>query len=489
MLINDRLEILILKSLFYKEDFTRKVLPYIKPEYFEDDAEKKIFVEVSKFINSYGTIPTPEAIMIASTKDNKISEQEIVKVKEKLESLSPQGMENLDDAYLLKNTEEWAKNSAIYGAVYRAANILGDVKKPKAQILELINDALAVSFDSDIGHNYILNAEDRYAFYHSKEEKLKFDLKYFNAITKDGIARKTLNVILAGTGVGKSLVMCHFASSYLLEGKNVLYITLEMSEEKIAERIDSNLMDVPISDIESLPKDSFFKKIDKIRQKTAGKLIIKEYPTSSASTTHFRALLQELKLKKSFVPDIILIDYINLATSARIGAVGQNVNSYTYIKSIAEEIRGMAVEYDVPVWTATQLNRAGFTSSDVGLENTSESFGLPATADLMFALVSSEVLEKKGQLMVKQLKNRYHDVNFRKKWLIGVNKSKMRLFDLDDKAQEGLVDTGVAGTVNPSGRGFNPAEVDQEDDDIPSFDKTDFGRGDKASRFTSFKYE
>ena len=438
-----KLEQAILKNLVYNEEYLRKVLPFIKPEYFSDRTEKTIFNEITSFTNTYNTTPTIEAIGIAIKERRNLTDDEVQKSEEYLSEIEKIKEERTEVQWLIDKTEKFCQEKAIYNAVLGSISILDgkDKQNDKGAIPKILSDALAVSFDTAVGHDYLENSDERFEFYHRKEERIPFDLDYFNKITKGGLPAKTLNVALAGTGVGKSLFMCHVAAGCMVQGKNVLYITLEMAEEKIAERIDANLLNVTIDDLMDLPKDMYDKKVARVREKTTGKLIIKEYPTASASTIHFRSLLNELNLKKSFIPDIIFVDYLNICCSARIKA-GSNINSYTYVKSIAEELRGLAVEFNVPIVSATQTTRSGYTSSDPGLEDTSESFGLPATADLMFALISSEELEELGQMMVKQLKNRYSDPTHYKRFTIGVDRAKMRLYDVEQAAQVNIADSG-----------------------------------------------
>ena len=441
-----KLEQAILKNLVYNEDYLRKVLPFIKPDYFSDRTERTIFNEITSFTETYNSPPSTEALSIAVKEKNTFSDDEVKKCEDYIKEIEGSKETSTEIQWLVDKTEQFCQEKAIYNAVLGAISILDgkDKSKDKGSIPSILSDALAVSFDTTVGHDYLENSDDRYEFYHRKEERIPFDLDCFNKITKGGLPAKTLNIALAGTGVGKSLFMCHVAAGAMVQGKNVLYITLEMAEEKIAERIDANLLNVTLDDLIDLPKDMYDKKVNRVREKCTGKLIIKEYPTASASTTHFRTLLNELNLKRSFVPDIIFIDYLNICCSSRIKA-GANINSYTYVKSIAEELRGLAVEYNVPIVSATQTTRSGFTSSDPGLEDTSESFGLPATADLMFALISSEELEEMGQMMVKQLKNRYNDPTYYKRFTIGVDRAKMKLFDVEQSAQQGLADAGHQG--------------------------------------------
>ena len=436
----ERLEITILRNLIFNEDYARKVIPFIQPEYFEDRVEKIIFEETVKFIVKYGSSITVEALGIEIDNRRDLTETEN---KEIVELFSKLNDDPVDKQWILDTTEKWCRDRAIYIALMESIHIAdGDnEKKNRDAIPSILSEALSVSFDKNIGHDYLLNYEERYEYYHRKEDKIPFDLEFFNKITKGGLPNKTLNIALAGTGVGKSLFMCHCASSILLQGKNVLYITLEMAEEKIAERIDANLLNVPIQQLTDLPRQMFENKVTGIAKKTQGTLIIKEYPTASAHSGHFKALLNELALKKSFRPDIIFIDYLNICSSSRFKS-GSNINSYTLVKSIAEELRGLAVEFNVPIMSATQTTRSGFGSSDVELTDTSESFGLPATADLMFALISTEELEQLGQIMVKQLKNRYNDPTIFKRFVVGIDRAKMRLYDVEQSAQNDILDSG-----------------------------------------------
>jgi len=437
----DKLEVLVLRNLLYNEKYVRKVLPFIKSEYFEDYNQKVVFEEIVKFVGQYNQPATKEVLCIETEKRQDINDNSFKEVTELINYLEDEPSE-FD--WLINTTEKWCRDRAIYLALMESIQLAdgkADESKGRDAIPGILSDALAISFDTHIGHDYLIDYEERYESYHRKEDKVEFDLEYFNKITKGGLPNKTLNIALAGTGVGKSLFMCHVASSVLLQGKNVLYITLEMAEEKIAERIDANLLNVPIQDIVDLPKQMFDKKVINLANKTRGTLIIKEYPTASAHSGHFKALLQELALKKSFKPDIIFIDYLNICSSSRYRG-NSTVNSYSYIKSIAEELRGLAVESNLPIVSATQTTRSGFASSDVDLTDTSESFGLPATADLMFALISSDELEGLGQIMIKQLKNRYNDPTINKRFIVGVDRSKMRLYDCEQSAQEDIVDNG-----------------------------------------------
>jgi len=436
----ERIETTILRNLVCEEEFSRKVIPFIEPDYFENKTEKVIFQEISQFIVKYDAAITIEALNIEIENRTDLTETEIKEARETTKTFDDAPVDN---QWLLESTEKWCRDRAIYLALMESIHIAdgNDEKKNRDAIPTILSDALAVSFDNHIGHDYLQDYEERYESYHRKESRIQFDLEHFNKITKGGLPNKTLNIALAGTGVGKSLFMCHHASSVLLEGKNVLYITLEMAEEKIAERIDANLLNVNIQDITDLPKPMFDKKVNSIAKKTQGTLIIKEYPTASAHSGHFKSLLNELALKKSFRPDIIFIDYLNICASSRYAKTA-NVNSYSYIKAIAEELRGLAVEANVPIVSATQTTRSGYGSSDVDLTDTSESFGLPATADLMFALISTEELEALNQIMVKQLKNRYNDPTIYKRFIIGIDRAKMRLYDVEQVAQNDLVDSG-----------------------------------------------
>ena len=442
----ERIENTILCNLIYNEEYSRKVIPFIQPEYFENRIEKVLFEEIVKFIVKYESNITIEVLKIETENRSDVTETEIKELRELNSSLNyiPS-----DLTWLLDSTEKWCRDRAIYLALMESIQLADgqDSKKDRDAIPSILSDALAVGFDKNVGHDYLQDYEERYESYHRKEDLIPFDLEFFNKITKGGLPNKTLNIALAGTGVGKSLFMCHVASSVLLQNKNVLYITLEMAEEKIAERIDANLLNVNIQSITDLPKPMFDKKVNKLREKTQGNLIIKEYPTASAHSGHFKALLNELALKKSFKPDIIFIDYLNICASSRYKA-GSNVNSYSYIKAIAEELRGLAVETNVPILSATQTTRSGYGSSDVDLTDTSESFGLPATADLMFALISTEELEGLNQIMVKQLKNRYNDPTIYKRFVIGIDRAKMRLYDCEQKAQEDIIDNGQEDEYN-----------------------------------------
>ena len=436
----DRIETTILQNLIYNEEYSRKVIPFIEPDYFENKSERVTFEQIAEFIVKYGSAITIEALNIEVDNRTDLTETEVKEIRELNGFLTNTPV---DYQWLMDTTEKWCRDRAIYLALMESISLADgqDDAKGRDAIPSILSDALAVSFDNHIGHDYLEDYEERYELYHKKEDKIKFDLEFFNKITKGGIPNKTLNIALAGTGVGKSLFMCHVASSVLLQGKNVLYITLEMAEEKIAERIDANLLNVNIQNIVDLPKPMFDNKVNNLTKKTQGQLIIKEYPTAAAHSGHFKALLNELALKKSFRPDIIFIDYLNICSSSRYRA-GSNVNSYSFIKAIAEELRGLAVESNLPIVSATQTTRSGYGSSDVDLTDTSESFGLPATADLMFALISTEELEGLNQIMVKQLKNRYNDPTIFKRFVVGIDRAKMRLYDCEQSAQENIVDSG-----------------------------------------------
>jgi replicative DNA helicase len=436
----ERLEITILKNLIFNEDYARKVIPFIQPEYYEQRVEKIVFEEIVKFIVKYGSSITIEALNIEIDNRKDLTETES---KEIVELLSKLNDSPVDSQWILDTTERWCRDRAIYLALMESIHIAdgNDEKKGRDAIPSILSDALAVSFDNNIGHDYLLNYEERYDYYHKKENRLEFDLDFFNKITNGGVPNKTLNIFLAGTNVGKTLAMCHMASSFLLQSKNVLYITMEMAEEEIAKRMDANMLNVAINQLEDLPKSTFTNKASKLSEKTKGTLIIKEYPTASAHSGHFKALLNELSLKKSFRPDVIFIDYINICASSRFRA-GSNINSYSIIKSIAEELRGLAVEHDVPIFSATQTTRSGFSSSDVEITDTSESFGLPATADFLVALIATEELEGLNQIMIKQLKNRYGDKSIYKRFVVGIDRAKMRLYDVEQSAQNDILDSG-----------------------------------------------
>lgn len=435
------LEQTILRNLLTNEPYMRKVVPFLKKEYFEG-VYQHIFTEVTKFVGKYNKLPTLEAFKIEIDQSDRLTDQMYTHAIDILPNIFERKEEN--EQWLLDTTEKWCQDRAVYRAIMESISIIDGKheKLTKNALPDILQNALAVSFDTNIGHDYLENVDERYAFYHEQEERIPFDLDYFNRITKGGLPNKTLNIALAGTGVGKSLFMCHVAASALSQGRNVLYITMEMAEERIAERIDANLLNVPIDQLENMSQSMFKDRVRGIAERTNGKLIIKEYPTGQAHSGHFRALLMELKLKKKFVPELIFIDYLNICASSRMKSMGGAINSYTYIKAIAEEIRGLAVEFDVPIVSATQTTRSGYGNSDPGLEDTSESFGLPATADLMFALISNDELSSLGQIMVKQLKNRYNDPNVDKRFVVGVDRSKMKLYDVDETQQD-LVDDDV----------------------------------------------
>jgi len=449
-----------LSELISNENYARKVLPHMKVDYFSDRSERIVFEEIQKFVEKYNTLPNKTSIEIEIDTRRDLNEQDVKAVIDVVKSLEKDDDANLE--WLVETTEKFCKDKAVYNAIVEGIQIIDgkDKNRNVDAIPSILTDALAVGFDNSVGHDYLLDAESRFEFYHTVEEKIPFDLDFFNRITKGGLPPKTLNIALAGTGVGKSLFMCHMAANCMNQGRNVLYISMEMAEERIAERIDANLMNISMEDLHSLPKQMYDDKINKIIKNTTGQLVIKEYPTASAHSGHFRGLIKELAVKKSFKPDIIFIDYLNICASSRFKGAA-NVNSYMYIKSIAEELRGLAVETNVPIMSATQTTRSGYSNTDVGLEDTSESFGLPATADLMFALISSEELEERNQIAVKQLKNRYNDPTMNKRFVIGIDRAKMRLHDLDASEQEGLVDS------NQKEDTFNE----------PVFDNTDFGEG------------
>jgi replicative DNA helicase len=449
-----------LSELISNENYARKVLPHMKVDYFSDRSERIVFEEIQKFVEKYNTLPNKTSIEIEIDTRRDLNEQDVKAVIDVVKSLEKDDDANLE--WLVETTEKFCKDKAVYNAIVEGIQIIDgkDKNRNVDAIPSILTDALAVGFDNSVGHDYLLDAESRFEFYHTVEEKIPFDLDFFNRITKGGLPPKTLNIALAGTGVGKSLFMCHMAANCMNQGRNVLYVSMEMAEERIAERIDANLMNISMEDLHSLPKQMYDDKINKIIKNTTGQLVIKEYPTASAHSGHFRGLIKELAVKKSFKPDIIFIDYLNICASSRFKGAA-NVNSYMYIKSIAEELRGLAVETNVPIMSATQTTRSGYSNTDVGLEDTSESFGLPATADLMFALISSEELEERNQIAVKQLKNRYNDPTMNKRFVIGIDRAKMRLHDLDASEQEGLVDS------NQKEDTFNE----------PVFDNTDFGEG------------
>jgi len=438
--MNQSIEKTTLTNLICNEDYARKVIPFIKKDYFAVREERLLFEEILKFVEKYKKIPTKTSLSIEVESRKDLTQDDHEKIVKLISSLKPT---EVDLDWLVDTTEKFCKDRAIYNAIVEGVNIIDgkDKKRTPDAIPDILSDALSVGFDNSVGHDYLMDGQERYDFYHKKEEKIPFDLEFFNKITKGGLPPKTLNIALAGTGVGKSLFMCHVASNCLSQGKNVLYITMEMAEERIAERIDANLMNVSITNLPELPKRMFEDKLASIQKKTSGKLIIKEYPTASAHSGHFRGLIKELAIKKSFKPDIVFIDYLNICASSRFKG-GANINSYTIIKSIAEELRGLAVETGVPFMSATQTTRTGFVSSDIGLEDTSESFGLPATADFMFALIQTEQLQEIGQMQVKQLKNRYNDPTMYKRFVIGVDRNKMRLYDVESQAQEEIVDNG-----------------------------------------------
>ena len=459
-----RIEQTILKNLIQSDSFARKVLPFLKAEYFTETDEKTVFDEVSNYFDKYTKTPTIEALLINLENNTSLQDGILKSSKTIVKEIGSQQDETPQE-WLVDEAEKWCKDRAIYIAVMDSIEVLDEKsQRSRGDIPEILKDALSVSFDTHIGHDQLEDSEERWEFYHTEEEKIPFDLEYFNKITKGGIPNKTLNICLAGTGVGKSLFMCHMGASHLMMNKNVLYITLEMAEEKIAERIDANILNIPIQDLGEITKNQFGKKVEKLKTKTQGKLIIKEYPTASAHVGHFRHLLQELEIKKDFRPDIIFIDYLNICASHRIKP-GAGANSYTLVKSIAEELRGLAVEFDVPIMSATQTTRSGFGSTDIELTDTSESFGLPATADLMFALITSDELEELDQLVVKQLKNRYNDPTIFKRFVIGIDRARMKLYDCEQEAQEELVDSAI-----------------EQDDSTPVFD-----RNRSESKFGDFK--
>ena len=438
-----KIETTIIRNLIYNDEYLRKVLPFLKGEYFAENSEKIIFNEVVSFTNKYNKLASIEAIGIAIKEKNNITDDQLERTFSYLEEIEKNQATETEIRWLIDKTEKFCQEKAVYNAILGSISILDGKEKTqdKGQIPKILSDALAVSFDTSVGHDYLDDASERYEFYHKKEERIPFDLDYFNRITKGGVPRKTLNMILAGPYTGKSLVMCHVASSYLVQGKNVLYITMEMAEEKIAERIDANLLNVALDDLMELPKDIYDKRVEKVRDNTIGKLIIKEYPTGSASTMHFKVLLNELKLKRNFVPDAIFIDYLNICSSSRI-KLGSSVNTYSYIKSIAEEVRGMAIEHNVPIWSATQTTRGGYNNSDLDMTDISESFGVAATCDFMVGLINSDELEQLGQLMIKQLKNRYSDPTQYKRFTIGIERAKMKLYDIEQSGQQGITDSG-----------------------------------------------
>jgi len=439
----------IFANLIFNEQYARKTLPFIKTEYFQSRTDQALFKIIDRYVQEYNNMPSKTALAVEIGEYNDLNDSEEQTLQQFVDGL--QQDVTTDQDWLVDQTEKFCQDKAVYNAIMKSIQIFdGKGKEDKGSIPDLLSSALAVSFDTHIGHDFIDDAEARYEFYHKKEHRVSFDLDYFNRITKGGLPRKTLNIILAGTGVGKSLFMCHCAAANLMKGQDVLYITMEMAEERIAERIDANLLNVTLEELSVLPKESYQKKIARLKETTKGKLIVKEYPTSSAGSANFRHLLNELKLKRNFMPAIIYIDYLNICTSSRLKQ-GSNVNSYTFIKSIAEELRGLAVEFNVPIVSATQTTRAGYSSSDVGLEDTSESFGLPATADFMVALMSNEELAEMNQMVVKQLKNRYNDPSYMRKFIIGVDRAKMKLYDVEQSAHEDLIDTGPAFDKTDSG--------------------------------------
>jgi len=466
-----RIEHIIFGNLIENEDYARKVIPFLKEEYFTDTVDRKIFSIIHEYVGKYNNFPTKSAVEIDLNDVGGLSDDQFKTAKEVVSGLDKS--EDRDVAWLVDNTEKFCKDKALYNALMQSIQIVDDSKKDSisvGSIPQILTDALGVSFDSHIGHDFLNDAAERYEFYHRKEVRIGFDLDFFNKITQGGLPRKTLNIALAGTGVGKSLFMCHNAAQNLMSGQNVLYITLEMAEERIAERIDANLLGVTLDDLKDLPQAIYYKLVGKVKERAKGKLIVKEYPTACAGSANFRHLLNELKIKKNFIPDIIYIDYLNICASSRIKP-GSNVNSYTYIKAIAEELRGLAVEFNVPIVSATQTNRSGFSNSDVGLEDTSESFGLPATADFMFALITSEELRQLNQIMVKQLKNRYGDPSVHKRFVIGVDYSKMRLYNVEASAQEDLVQDEDRPVFDNSVSGYR---LENESKPVSKFEKIKF---------------
>ena len=462
------IECVIISNLLFNEGYARKVIPFLKQDYFSDYIEKTLFNLINEYVEKYNNFPSKEALAIDLSNKDGLNEDTFKKARDYIQSLEYE--EETEDGWLVDQTEKFCQEKAVYNAIMSSIQILDDRtgKTSKGSIPQILSDALAVSFDTQIGHDFIEDADARYEFYHAKEVKIPFDLEYFNKITQGGLPKKTLNIALAGTGVGKSLFMCHCAAANMTEGRNVLYITLEMAEERIAERIDANLLDVTVDDLKMLPKEVYEKKINRLRAKTSGKLIVKEYPTACAGSANFRHLLNELKIKKNFVPDIIYIDYLNICMSSRIRN-GANVNSYTLVKAIAEELRGLAVEFNVPIFSATQTTRSGYSSSDLGLEDTSESFGLPATADFMFGLQRSEEMDDLNQILVKQLKNRYSDPGVNRRFIVGVDRSKMRLYNVEQSAQEDILDGPVM--------------------DNTKFGEQDYERSKPKSKFDRSKFE
>lgn len=463
-----RIEDQIFGNLIGNDNYARKVIPFLFSDYFTDRTDRVIFEEYSKYFSEYNAPPTKDILKIEVSNRSDVTEEQVKRVNEILDSVDSTNLVNLD--WITNSTEKFCKEKAVYNAILNSIRIIDGKDKNHTQdaIPDLLSKALAVTFDSHVGHDYLDDADARYDFYHRVEEKIPFDLDMLNKITNGGLSKKTLNIILAGTGVGKSLAMCHFAAANLMMGKNVLYITMEMAEERIAERIDANLLELTMDSLKMVEKRVFNSRIDKVRGKTQGKLIVKEYPTASAHSGHFRALIEELKMKRTFIPDIIYVDYLNICSSQRM-KMGGSVNSYTYIKAIAEELRGLAGEYKVPLVSATQTTRGGFANSDPGLEDTSESFGLPATADLMLALIATEELDQMNQIMVKQLKNRYSDPNFYKRFVVGVDRKQMRLYDVEMSAQANISEQGTV------------------DNDMPLFDQSKFGKRMKETNFEGFK--
>ena len=433
-----RIESTILNHLLHDDSYARKVIPFLKEKYFVDSSERLVFKQIESFVSKYNSLPTKEALLIELNNLTGVGESEHKQSSELIGALTPP--EKIDETWLLNTTEQFCQEKAVYNAIMDSIHILDGKEKhqDKGNIPQILTDALSISFDNHIGHDFLEDFSERYEYYHRVEEKVPFDLDMMNKITRGGFSKKSLNIIMAGTGVGKTLAMCHLAASNMMLGKNVLYITMEMAEEKIAERIDANLLNVACEDLANLSEDMYETKVSKVRSKTSGKLIVKEYPTATAHVGHFRHLLNELNLKRTFKPDIIYLDYLNISMSSRVKP-GANINSYTYIKSIAEELRGLAVEFNVPIVSATQTTRSGFSNSDPDLTDTSESFGLPATADFMIALISSEELQNLNQLMIKQLKNRYNDLTLHSKFVVGIDRSKFRLYDVEKSAQEDLI--------------------------------------------------
>jgi replicative DNA helicase len=463
-----RIEKTILSNLIYDENYCRKVLPFLKKEYFQDRQERAIIEEIISFFDKFNKPITKEILSIEIANRKDFGDKEHKEVQDSIQAIQH---EEINQDWLIEQSEEFCKKRAVYNSILQSIAIIEgkDKQHNEDAIPSLLSEALGVCFDSHVGHDYLEDGDSRFDFYHRVEEKIAFDLDMFNKITKGGLSKKTLNVALAGTGVGKSLFMCHVAASTLMQGKNVLYITMEMAEERIAERIDANLLNLTMDELKVVDKNIFDNRLEKLKKKTQGKLIVKEYPTAGAHAGHFRALIEELKVKREFIPDMIVIDYLNICASQRLRQ-GANVNSYTYVKSIAEELRGLAVEYAVPILSATQTTRSGFSNTDVGLEDTSESFGLPATVDFMFALISTEELEQLGQIMVKQLKNRYNDPSYYKRFIIGIDRAKMKLYDVEVSAQENISDSG------------------QKEEDVPAFDKTSFGKRTRSESFEGFKF-